>query len=395
MTDKKIKRITLLGATGSIGDSTLKVVRNNRDRYQLFALVAQQNVTKMAQLCQEFTPQYAVLTEPAAAQLLRQQLQVANISTEVLVGDQAVIEVVQASEVDLVVAAIVGAKGFLSSLAAARAGKTILLANKETLVVGGALFMQEVHRYGATILPIDSEHNALFQSLPKSADGALAYDGVRRLILTASGGPFRGYSAEQLARVTVQDALKHPNWSMGAKVTIDSATLMNKGLEFIEAHFIFNMPPAKIDVVVHPQSMIHSLVEYEDGSLISQMGSADMAIPIAQALAYPERIISGASFLDLTKMSPLTFEAPNLTLFPALRLAQEALLAGTAHLVALNAANEIFVAKFLAQEIGFTEIAQNVAHILEGVTISDSALQDEEALLAFDGKIRAEAENLC
>lgn len=395
MTDKKIKRITLLGATGSIGDSTLKVVRNNRDRYQLFALVAQQNVTKMVALCREFTPQYAVLADHQAAKELAMQLRAMNITTHVLAGDGAVIEMVEAPEVDIVVAAIVGAKGFLSSLAAARAGKTILLANKETLVVGGALFMREANRCGATILPIDSEHNALFQSLPKSADGALAYEGVRRLILTASGGPFRGYSAEQLACVTVQDALKHPNWSMGAKVTIDSATLMNKGLEFIEAHFIFNMPPAKIDVVVHPQSMIHSLVEYEDGSLISQMGSADMAIPIAHALAYPERIISGASFLDLTKMSPLTFEAPDLTLFPALRLAQEALVAGTAHLVALNAANEIFVAKFLAQEIGFVEIAQNVARILERVTISDSDLQDEEALLSFDVKIRAEAENMC
>ena len=251
-----IKQVSILGATGSIGDSTLKVIRNNRARYQVHSLVAHQSVEKMMQLCREFLPKYAVLENKAAAEQLRVQVKSAQLPITVLAGEAAIIELVTESEIDLVVAAIVGAKGFLSSLAAARAGKTILLANKETLVLGGALFMAEAKTHGATILPIDSEHNALFQSLPKCGN-ELSYEGVKRLILTASGGPFRGYDRDALKKVTLEDALKHPNWSMGAKVTIDSATLMNKGLELIEAHFLFEMPTEKLSVVVHPQSMIH------------------------------------------------------------------------------------------------------------------------------------------
>lgn len=254
--------------------------------------------------------------------------------------------------------------------------------------------MREAKRCGATILPIDSEHNALFQSLAKNADGSASYEGVKRLILTASGGPFRGFSRQELEDVTLEQALKHPNWAMGAKVTIDSATLMNKGLEFIEAHFLFEMPVEKINVVVHPQSMIHSLVEYQDGSLISQMGQADMAIPIAHALAYPERIISGAKALDLTQMSALTFEAPDLVAFPALRLAQEALLEGASHLVALNAANEVFVAQFLQKKIRFVDIADKLAAVLAQVSISNQALSDEFSLLAYDQSIREIAHQL-
>lgn len=388
------KQVSILGATGSIGDSTLKVIRSNRDLYDVHSLVANKSVDKMLLLCQEFKPRYVVLENAAAAQKLKKQIASLGLKTEVYSGENAVIELVQDAPIDIVVAAIVGAKGFLSSLAAARAGKTILLANKETLVVGGMLFMQEAKKYGATILPIDSEHNALFQSLPKASDLTADYEGVKRLILTASGGPFRGFTREQLEKVTLKQALKHPNWSMGAKVTIDSATLMNKGLEFIEAHFLFDMPVEQISVVVHPQSMIHSLVEYQDGSMISQMGAADMAIPIAHALAYPKRIISGAESLDLTKMQPLTFEAPDLISFPALRLAQEALIEGASHLVALNAANEVFVESFLQEKIRFIDIADKVAEILDGVTIKNSSLYSEEALLAYDAEIRVSANSL-
>lgn len=389
-----MKQVSILGATGSIGDSTLKVIRHNRDRYQIHSLVANRNVEKMFSLCQEFVPRYAILEDSLAAITLKQRIKEAGLKVEVMSGENAIIEIVQDPEIDLVVAAIVGAKGFLSSLSAARAGKTILLANKETLVVGGELFMREVKRHGATILPIDSEHNALFQSLPKNLDGSASYEGVKRLILTASGGPFRGKTRLELESVTLAQALKHPNWAMGAKVTIDSATLMNKGLEFIEAHFLFEMPVDKISVVVHPQSMIHSLVEYQDGSLISQMGQADMAIPIAHALAYPERVISGAKSLDLTKMSALTFEEPDLVAFPALRLAKESLIEGASHLVALNAANEIFVEQFLQKKIRFVDIADKLSAVLEGVSISNHALQDESSLLAYDQSVREIARNL-
>ncbi len=385
------QQVSILGATGSIGDSTLKVIRENLDRYEIHSLVANQNVQKMFALCNEFKPQYVILEDHKAGQELAMLIKNAEIKTEVLSGEAAVIELVKVPEIDIVVAAIVGAKGFLSSLSAARAGKTILLANKETLVVGGELFMREARKNGATILPIDSEHNALFQSLSKDSSGQAVYDGVKRLILTASGGPFRGLSRTELEKVTLAEALNHPNWSMGAKVTIDSATLMNKGLEFIEAHFLFNMPVDKISVVVHPQSMIHSLVEYIDGSMISQMGAADMSIPIAHALAYPQRVVSGASYLDLTSMKPLTFEAPDLEAFPALRLAKESLVKGASHLVALNAANEVFVAAFLEKKIQFVDIADKVETVLEGVTISNDKLQTEDALLAYDAEIRIKA----
>ncbi len=382
------KQVVILGATGSIGRSTLKVIRHNPSEFEVFGLVAHQNVEAMLALCVEFAPQYAVLTDAVSAKALALEVKALGLPTVVLTGDQAVIELVEMDVVEIVVAAIVGAKGFLSSLAAAQAGKTILLANKETLVVGGELFMHVAKANGATILPIDSEHNALFQSLPKNEDGSYSLEGVEALILTASGGPFRGYTRHQLEQVTLADALKHPNWSMGAKVTIDSASLMNKGLEFIEAHYLFDIAPSKISVVVHPQSMIHSLVRYIDGSILSQMGAADMAIPIAHALAYPHRVISGAPQLDLTDLSALTFEQADLVNFPALRLAQEALNEGPSHLVALNASNEIFVEQFLQSKIRFVDIADNVAQVLDKVTISNDQLTTKEALLAYDAEIR-------
>ncbi len=379
------KRISILGATGSIGDSTLKVVRNNREKFALHSVIAHQNVEKMFAICAEFSPQYAVLEDKDAAQELKERCRDASLPTKVLGGEEAILSLVAEPEVEIVVAAIVGAKGFLSSLAAVRAGKTILLANKETLVVGGELFMAEVERSGAVVLPIDSEHNALFQCLPKTGQGA-SLEGVKRLILTASGGPFRGKSRAELEKVTVEAALKHPNWSMGPKVTIDSSTLMNKGLEFIEAHFLFNMPADSIGVLVHPESIIHSLVEYRDGTMLAQLGEADMAIPIAHALGYPERLLSGAKALDLVAIGQLNFEAPDLEAFPALRLAKESLLAGTAHLVTLNAANEILVEAFLERRIGYMEIPTILEQML-AKTIP-TTLKDEEALLAFDAEIR-------
>lgn len=381
------KAISLLGATGSIGDSTLKVMRNNRDKFFLHSAIAHKNVEKMFKICQEFSPQYAILEDKDAARELAKKCQDMGLSTTVLGGEPEILAAVAEPEVDLVVAAIVGAKGFLSSLAAVRAGKTILLANKETLVVGGELFMAEVAKSGAVVLPIDSEHNALFQCLPKSSSGRAELAGVKRLILTASGGPFRGKTRDELEKVTVEAALKHPNWSMGPKVTIDSSTLMNKGLEFIEAHFLFNMPADRIGVLVHPQSIIHSLVEYEDGTMLAQLGEADMAIPIAHALGYPERVPSGAKALDLVKIAQLNFEAPDLEAFPALRLAKESLLAGAAHLVTLNAANEILVEAFLARKIGYMEIPAVLEQMLEE-TVS-IPLKDEAALLAFDAEMRA------
>ncbi len=380
-----MQQISILGATGSIGSSTLAVIRNNPHRFQLHSAVAHQNVEGMLAICREFSPKYVVMVDPDAALQLKRRCCEEGISSQILAGEEELIALMADGEIETVVAAIVGAKGLLSSLAAVRAGKRILLANKETLVVGGALFMAEVARFKAEILPIDSEHNALFQCLPKEG-GEATLSGVDRLILTASGGPFRTYTHEQLAKVTVAEALAHPNWSMGPKVTIDSSTLMNKGLEFIEAHFLFQMPSDQIEVLIHPQSIIHSLVAYRDGSLLAQLGAADMSIPIAHALGYPDRIPSGAEMLDLIEIGRLDFEAPDLIRFPALRLAEEALAEGASALVALNAANEVLVDAFLTEKIPYLAIAEQLERLLN--QLPSQSLPDEEALLAYDQKVR-------
>ncbi len=381
-----MRSISILGATGSIGSSTLKVVRANPEKYQVHSLVANQNVEKMALLCYEFKPKYVVMADHNSAQMLTLKIKDAALETIVLAGENNIISLIADPEIEVVVAAIVGAKGFLSSFEAVKQGKTVLLANKESLVMGGHLFMDAVKRYKATILPIDSEHNALFQCLPKNVHGGFVTEGVEKLILTASGGPFRSLSLDELKQVTKADALKHPKWNMGAKVTIDSSTLMNKGLEFIEAHFLFEMSPKKIDVVIHPQSMIHSLVSYKDGSILAQIGEPDMVIPIAHALGYPERISSGVAPLDMKSLCALTFEAPDFVRFPCLRIAQEALEQGRSHLVAMNAINECLVEAFLKDQIRYIDIPCKLEQSLSAIPVQ--SLNTVEDIIAFDNEIR-------
>lgn len=383
-----MKQVSILGATGSIGSSTLTVIRNNPTKYQVHSVVADRSVQKMLEICKEFQPKFVVMANADAASELETHLFSLGLSIDVLAGEEAIAEIVKAPEIDLVVAAIVGAKGFLSSLSAVKAGKTILLANKESLVMGGSLFMQAVKDHGATLLPIDSEHNALFQSLPKDGQGRATLDGVSKLVLTASGGPFRNTSLADMAKIKKEDALKHPRWDMGAKVTIDSSTLMNKGLEFIEAHFLFNMPSESIDVAIHPQSIIHSLVSYKDGSLLAQLGEPDMTIPIAHALGYPERILSGKNPIDMTQMMDLTFAKPDLERFPCLRIAKECLIKGNAYLVAMNAINEILVEAFLQDKIEYLDIPKKLEEYLSQLTVS--RLNSFEEIIEFDQFIRQE-----
>ncbi|MDR3412105.1 MAG: 1-deoxy-D-xylulose-5-phosphate reductoisomerase [Formivibrio sp.] len=364
MSTQKI-RLTILGATGSIGASTLDVVTRHPDRYEVWALTGAEQVEKLAAACVFHRPRYAVTLEESSAERLRGLLAVAGSDTEVLYGADALVRVATMPEVDAVMAAIVGAAGMPPTLAAARAGKKVLLANKETLVLAGHIFMQAVEQNDATLLPIDSEHNAIFQSLPHPYHGDLKAAGVKRILLTASGGPFRGFSADELEKVTPEQAVCHPNWSMGRKISVDSASLMNKGLEVIEAHWLFNAPAETIQVVVHPQSVIHSAVEYIDGSVVAQLSAPDMRTPIAYALAYPERITSGVAPLDLFAVGRLDFEQPDLERFPCLRLAYEALRAGAAAPAMLNAANEVAVAAFLERRIGFTDIPRLIGSVLD------------------------------
>ena len=363
--------LTLLGATGSIGGSTLDVVRRHPDRYRVFALTAFQRIAELGELCREFRPEFAVVATADQATALTGQLRAAGLSTEVLWGESGLVQVAAHEQVDAVMAAIVGAAGLESALAAAQAGKRVLLANKEALVMAGPVFMAAVRENGATLLPIDSEHNAIFQSLPRNFSRDLGEDGVRRILLTASGGPFRTTPAEVLATVTPAQAVAHPKWSMGPKISVDSATLMNKGLEVIEAHFLFNMAPERIDVVVHPQSIIHSLVEYVDGSVLAQLGNPDMRTPIAHAMAYPERIDSGVAPLDLFQVARLDFEAPDLERFPCLGLAYRALREGGRSPAVLNAANEVAVEAFLAGKIGFTAIPTLIASVMDEVGVGE------------------------
>ena len=361
------RKITILGSTGSIGDSTLDVIARHPDRFEAFALTANNNVEKMLAQCVRFQPRFAVLLNPDSAERLANAIKEKGIRTEVLSGIEALERVSSLPEVDAVMAAIVGAAGIRPTFAAARTGKLVLLANKETLVMAGRIFMDLVKANNATLLPIDSEHNAIYQSLPQQFNGNLTNAGISRILLTASGGPFRRAALETLKEVTPEQACAHPNWSMGQKISVDSATMMNKGLEVIEAHWLFNAPPDKIQVVIHPQSVIHSMVAYVDGSVIAQLGNPDMRTPIAHAMGFPERIDSGVSALDMFKVGHLDFEAPDFEKFPCLRLAYEALAAGGNMPAVLNAANEVAVASFLDRRMKFTAIPSMIAHVMQAI----------------------------
>jgi 1-deoxy-D-xylulose-5-phosphate reductoisomerase len=359
-----LQRITVLGATGSIGLSTLDVIARHPERYQVFALSGYSRIDQLLALCVLHRPAYAVVPNGEAAVRLREGLAAAGCATEVLEGEAGLCEVAVAPEVDAVMAAIVGAAGLRPTLAAVEAGKKVLLANKEALVMSGALFMEAVRRSGAVLLPIDSEHNAIFQCLPGDYDRGLSQVGVRRILLTASGGPFRETPQADLADVTPEQACAHPNWSMGRKISVDSASMMNKGLELIEACWLFDAAPDKVEVVVHPQSVIHSLVDYVDGSVLAQLGNPDMRTPIANALAWPERIDSGVAPLDLFAIARLDFQAPDELRFPCLRLARQAAEAGNSAPAVLNAANEVAVDAFLERRIRFPEIAGMIEQVL-------------------------------
>jgi len=365
-----MQNITVLGSTGSIGTSTLDVVARHPDKFKIVALTANSQVELMLEQCRQYKPEYAVLVDETAAMKLRSLISDAGLRVEVLGGQEALEQVAILPEVDAVMAAIVGAAGLRPTLAAARAGKKILLANKETLVLAGNVFMDEVHKSGSVLLPIDSEHNAIFQALPRGYDGNLAGNGIRRILLTASGGPFRSTPLNELYSVTPEQACAHPNWVMGRKISVDSATMMNKGLEVIEAHWLFNASADDIQVVVHPQSVIHSLVEYVDGSVLAQLGNPDMRTPIAYGLAYPERIDSGVASLDLFKVATMNFIEPDFERFPCLTLAYQALrTAGTAPAV-LNAANEVVVAAFLDNKVAFLDIPRIISETLESIPVS-------------------------
>lgn len=382
--------LTILGSTGSIGESTLDVVSRHPEKFRVFALAGHKQVEKLAVQCRTFRPEYAVVADAEHAARLEALLKGDGAATQVLHGAQALVDVASADEVSGVMCAIVGAAGLPSALAAAQKGKTIYLANKETLVVSGALFMETARANGAAVLPIDSEHNAIFQVLPRDYTGRLNEHGIRSIILTASGGPFLTADLGTFDSITPAQAVKHPNWSMGRKISVDSATMMNKGLELIEAHWLFNCPPDKLEVVIHPQSVIHSMVRYRDGSVLAQLGNPDMRTPIAYCLGLPERIDSGVGDLDFDALSALTFQKPDFDRFPCLKLAYEAMNAGGAAPCVLNAANEAAVAAFLDGQIKFTDIAKTVAHCL-AQDFSDD-LGNIENLLAQDAVTRRQAQ---
>jgi len=376
----------VLGATGSIGLSTLDVIGRHPERYQVFALSGYSQVEQLLALCLRHSPAFAVVPSADAALRLRADLAAAGSATEVLEGEAGLCQVAAASEVDAVMAAIVGAAGLRPTLAAVEAGKKVLLANKEALVMSGALFMDAVRRSGAVLLPIDSEHNAIFQCLPGDYARGLGAVGVRRILLTASGGPFRETPSAQLEAVTPEQACAHPNWSMGRKISVDSASMMNKGLELIEACWLFDAAPAQVEVVVHPQSVIHSLVDYVDGSVLAQLGNPDMRTPIANALAWPERIDSGVAPLDLFAIARLDFQAPDPQRFPCLRLARQAAEAGHSAPAVLNAANEVAVEAFLQRRIRFPEIAGMIEQVLEQEPVVP--LTSLDAVFAADQRAR-------
>ncbi|AAY90469.1 1-deoxy-D-xylulose-5-phosphate reductoisomerase [Pseudomonas protegens] len=385
-----VQQITVLGATGSIGLSTLDVIARHPDRYQVFALTGFTRLAELLALCVKHEPRFAVVPEAAAASRLQQDLRGAGLATQVLVGEQGLCEVASAPEVDAVMAAIVGAAGLRPTLAAVEAGKKILLANKEALVMSGALFMQAVGKSGSVLLPIDSEHNAIFQCMPADFSRGLSRVGVRRILLTASGGPFRQTPLEELEHVSPEQACAHPNWSMGRKISVDSASMMNKGLELIEACWLFDARPSQVEVVVHPQSVIHSLVDYVDGSVLAQLGNPDMRTPIANALAWPERIDSGVAPLDLFAIARLDFQAPDEQRFPCLRLARQAAEAGNSAPAMLNAANEVAVSAFLERRIRYPEIASIIDEVLTREPVV--AVNELDAVFAADARARVLAQ---
>jgi 1-deoxy-D-xylulose-5-phosphate reductoisomerase len=384
--------IAVLGSTGSIGVSTLDVLARHPGRYRVVALTAHRQVSKLFEQCLAFNPEFVAVGSADDALELERRLKSSGLKASVGFGQSALDQAATCSGVDTVMAAIVGAAGLHSALAAVEGGKKVLLANKEALVMAGPLFMRKVAEHKATLLPIDSEHNAVFQSLPKGFDQGLAGTGVKRIILTASGGPFREADPRTLDRVTPEQAVAHPNWSMGQKISVDSATMMNKGLEVIEAHFLFGVPAEMIDVVIHPQSVIHSMVEYIDGSVIAELGNPDMRTPIAHALGYPERLASGVGSLDLIKVGRLDFAAPDLARFPCLGLAYQALRSGTGAPAVLNAANEIAVDAFLSRRIAFTSISGVVEETLR--SIGDQPIPTLEAVFALDALARQKASSL-
>jgi len=384
------QQITVLGATGSIGLSTLDVIARHPERFQVFALSGFSRLGELLALCIRHVPRFAVVPQPEAARRLQDDLRAAGLATRVLVGEEGLCQVAADPEVDAVMAAIVGAAGLRPTLAAVEAGKKILLANKEALVMSGALFMQAVHKSGSVLLPIDSEHNAIFQCMPTDFSRGLGNVGVRRILLTASGGPFRQTALAELAHVTPDQACAHPNWSMGRKISVDSASMMNKGLELIEACWLFDAKPSQVEVVIHPQSVIHSLVDYVDGSVLAQLGNPDMRTPIANALAWPERIDSGVAPLDLFAIARLDFQAPDEERFPCLRLARQAAEAGNSAPAMLNAANEVAVAAFLDGRVRYLEIASIIEEVLnlEPVVV----VADLEAVFTADAKARVLAQ---
>ncbi len=382
----KPQQITVLGATGSIGLSTLDVIARHPERYQAFALSGFSRLQELEQLCRKHRPQFAVTPDEASAVALQRALRAADVPTEVLAGAQALCDVSAHPDVDTVMAAIVGAAGLQPTLAAVEAGKKVLLANKEALVMSGDLFIQAVRRSGAVLLPIDSEHNAIFQCLPGDYARGLGVVGVRRILLTASGGPFRETALAELDQVSPEQACAHPNWSMGRKISVDSASMINKWLELIEACWLFDAKPSQVEVVIHPQSVIHSLVDYVDGSVLAQLGNPDMRTPIAHALAWPERIDSGVAPLDLFAVARLDFQRPDEQRFPCLRLARQAAEVGGSAPVLLNAANEVAVAAFLDRRIRFPEIARIIEEVLN--LEAAFAVENLDAVLAADARAR-------
>jgi 1-deoxy-D-xylulose-5-phosphate reductoisomerase len=378
--------ITVLGATGSIGVSTLDVIARHPGRYRVIALTANNQIDRLFQQCKDFQPEYAVCADEAAAGKLEVMLKKAGLDIQVLAGEEGLETVASLPQVQYVMAAIVGAVGLRPTLAAARAGKRVLLANKEVLVMSGKIFMDEVKRNNAELLPIDSEHNAIFQAMPTNFSQGLENLGVRRILLTASGGPFRELSTDAFSTITPEQACRHPNWDMGQKISVDSATMMNKGLEVIEACWLFATEPQRIQVVVHPQSVIHSMVEYADGSVLAQLGNPDMRTPIAHALAWPERIESGVESLNLFEIAHLDFEAPNMDRFPCLALAFAAMDRGGTAPAILNAANEVAVQGFLQGEINFTTIPKLIDYALSQITVKDA--DSLEIILEADQEAR-------
>jgi 1-deoxy-D-xylulose-5-phosphate reductoisomerase len=389
MTGTGIRGVAILGSTGSVGEHTLDVIARHPDRFRVVALGAHRNVAKLAEQAQRFAAPYVALADATAAGQLERELRARGAPARVLAGPGALEEIATLPEVDSVMAAIVGAAGLRSTLAAARAGKGLLLANKESLVMAGPLLMRTVRESGATLLPIDSEHNAVFQCLPRDAAPGVAPPGVKRILLTASGGPFLDADLQRLESVTPEQACAHPNWVMGRKISVDSATLMNKGLEFIEACLLFGVQASQVEVLIHRESIVHSLVEYVDGSVLAQLGAPDMRTPIAHALAWPERVSSGVQSLDLVRIGKLRFEAPDLRRFPSLGLAQEAARAGGSRPASLNAANEVAVAAFLEGGLNFAQIPAVIESVM--TTTSGGEIRDLDDVLAADAEARARA----